>query len=352
MNDVELSGAVLDVEPNDQGFIEGELKRSAMAFLAPRALTISHGEEWERRRGFNESVLASGDIEELRAPVLEAVSGEFRTRVGSVDETRERMRAVMRRVVLGDTGKQETVIEIDQLMGVVRSPLRRILFGWRYRGRKRRFYEGLSDAYQSAAEPALAGRARTVGTLPQPEALEQMPHWMFTFTGSGTDLLVRTMALVGSRPAVLGRVRAEIDLAGAEPLAYTEACLLEAGRLFAPVTRTFHQAPEGAYVGTREIAGGMEIAHYFPWQQRDETEDPTANEFRPERWLDDPVGSLEQYPNLFLRGPRSCPGHDLIMFVCQSAMAALLGAGQQISGRSLAADPLPLTFPEQDLRFG
>lgn len=160
VNDVELSGAVLDVEPNDQGFIEGELKRSAMAFLAPRALTISHGEEWERRRGFNESVLASGDIEELRAPVLKAVSGEFGTRVGSVDEMRERMRAVMRRVVLGDTGKQETAIEIDQLMGVVRSPLRRILFGWRYRGRKRRFYEGLSGAYQSAVEPALAGRAQ------------------------------------------------------------------------------------------------------------------------------------------------------------------------------------------------
>src|SRR4051812_7874433 len=37
--------------------------------------------------------------------------------------------------------------------------------------------------------------------VPEQQLLEQIPHWMFTFTGSGTDLLVRTVALVTSHPA-------------------------------------------------------------------------------------------------------------------------------------------------------
>ena len=90
---------------------------------------------------------------------------------------------------------------------------------------------------------------------------------------------------------------------------------------------------------------------YFPLQQRDRSRDPTADEFRPERWINDPAESRERYPNLFLRGPRTCPGEDLITFVCQSAIAALTGAGQRVAASTLAADPLPLSFPERELRF-
>src|SRR3712207_4550886 len=99
---------------------------------------------------------------------------------------------------------------------------------------------------------------------------------MFTFTGSGTDLLARTLALVASRPTVRAHILREIAEHGAleEPttiqrLAYLEACLLESARLFSPVPRTFHRAPQGDVFENIRIPANMEIAHYFPLDQRD-----------------------------------------------------------------------------------
>ena len=87
---------------------------------------------------------------------------------------------------------------------------------------------------------------------------------MFTFTGSGTDLLTRTLAMVGSRPEVGEKVRQEIAAAGAldqansiGQLNYLEACLMETCRLFPPVTRTMHVAPEGDTFGGISIRAGM-----------------------------------------------------------------------------------------------
>jgi cytochrome P450 len=181
---------------------------------------------------------------------------------------------------------------------------------------------------------------------------------MFTFTGSGSDLLIRGLAMIGSRPDDLRRARGELPLGGKldEPasidaLRYLEACLLEGARLFPPVRFTIHRAGAADAVNGSRIAPGTELLQVFSLTQRDGGADPTADAFRPQRWLSTRPEAEAAYPNLFLSGTRRCPGRDLILFVCKGAAAHLLQAGLVISSEKLATDPLPFSFPERSLEL-
>jgi cytochrome P450 len=349
VNDRELSRRVLAASPDAGSLVEGESKRTSMAFLAPMALTISHGADWTRRRSLNEEVLgadgAVSDPDRVRSVVQRTFGA---APPASVEEVRSRMRMVMEELVFG---AHETTLgeQVDALMTVVRSPLRRLLLGRLYGRRRKRFYTDLRARYGTAPASTLVGSARSAtNQLSEEETLEQIPHWMFTFTGSGTDLLVRTLALIGSRPVVLQRIR-EADQADR----YLEACLLEAGRLYPPVVTTFHRTTSevlGSNDPPQVIPEDIEIAHYFPLE-RDASIDPTADEFAPDRWLDAPVETSAMYPNLFLSGPRSCPGRELITLVCTTAIASISAAGVSASARALTADPLPRVFPTGSVRF-
>jgi cytochrome P450 len=135
-------------------------------------------------------------------------------------------------------------------------------------------------------------------------------------------------------------------------LAYLEACLLESARLFSPVPRTFHRAPQGDTFNELYIPAGMEIAHYFPLNQRNHDRDPSADHFQPDRWLDPASAAHAMYPNLFLSGARACPGKNLILFVCKSAIAILLKEHNlQAESVLLATDPLPFSWPEKEIHF-
>ena len=150
----------------------------------------------------------------------------------------------------------------------MQSPLRRRFAGGGGRALRERFYVDLRRALQATPPTilSLAAAARQFGELIEPETLlQQVPHWMFTFPGSGTDLLVRTLALICARPDVQQRALQEVRDAGPlddprsiQKLAYLEACLREAGRLFPPVTKTFHRAPKGSTAAGYTIAADVE----------------------------------------------------------------------------------------------
>lgn len=348
--DPSLSTHILEQPPDETGYVEGRLKRSSMAFLAPRALTISHGDGWRRRRAFNERALCSGRPHDLRSTILEGVTAAFALPIESPEDIRNRMRRLMLQVVAGPGAPAALGDDIDALMGTVRSPLRRWLLGRRYRQRRDHFYADLRAAWDRAPSTSLLGLAGTADDLQPDETLEQVPHWMFPFTGSASDLLIRTLAVVGARPSLLERI--EVEARGAGPLddpetidrlRYLERCILEAGRLFAPVTITFHTPPRGDTFAGHEIAPGTEVAHWFPLMHRDEARDPAAHIFDPDRSVPS---------NLFLSGARTCPGRDLILFILKSALATLI-AGHHVRAEapSLATDPLPIAFPEREVRF-
>lgn len=361
----DLSAHVLADPPSAESYTVGKLKQSGMAFLAPRALTISDDDDWLRRREFNEQVLCTGQPHRLRQAFLDQVYAAFTSSaVTSRTDIRDRMGELMVGVVVGAPGGG-LPDDVDRLMGVVRSPVKRALFGRRHRKRRRRFYEALSRHWAEAPDDTLVGSARTLTGTDSDETIEQVPHWMFTFTGSGTDLLTRTIALVGSRPEVRERVIAEVSASGpiddAETigkLAYVEACLRETGRLFPPVTTTFHVAPRGDEFNGRSIPAGMEILHYFPALERHgrNDADDTVRHFRPDRWngtdADDADADAVTTSNLFLSGARSCPGEDLMMFVCKAALAIAVGVqGVRADERQLAADPLPRTVSWHKVRL-
>src|SRR5262249_45247873 len=115
---------------------------------------------------------------------------------------------------------------------------------------------------------------------------------------------------------------------------------------FPPVTRTFHQHAGGSHTNQQEVV------HYFPLLQRDDRLGPTVHQFRPERWLEPTLDEAAAASNLFLRGPRACPGMNLILFVCKAALARQIGElGVNAQQDRLTEDPLPVSFPKISARF-
>lgn len=340
-----LSAHVLADPPSQDSFITGNVKRKSMAWFAPHALTISDGQEWVERREFNEQVLCTGRAHDLSQTVHRHVNEAFSTPLGTTAEVHERMATLMREVVVGGTSPKDLPAEVDALICVVQSPVKRAALGWRYARRRRRFYEVIDQRWDDAPDHTLVGRARTYRGASE-ETIEQIPHWLFTFTGSATTLLSRTLAIVASRPDVQASLAAEVlalgghdDASAVAKLEYAEACLRETGRLFPPVTKTFHVAPRGGEFDGRRIPAGTEIVHFFPLYCRNEG-DPTTHDFQPERWMSDPP----PVSNLFLTGARSCPAEDLILFICKAALARA-SWGPVGGAQELASDPLPRSFP-------
>lgn len=363
VTDRELSRRILGDPPRRAGFSPGTPKRKGMSFLAPEALTVAEDEAWTRLRPFNEQVLCAGGPHQHQRAFLGRVRRAFAEPPSSVSDLRERMGRAMLDIVFGEgVAPGRLASEARDLFGLVQNPLKRRLGGARARRRVAGLYQSLRDQWErSDGTPAdsLLGMARTGldgesdGTL-----LQQVPHWMFTFNGSGADLLTRGLALIGSRPDVLDRVRRELADAGPldDPgavgrLAYLESCLLEGARLFPPVRFTFHRCGGHAVAGETRIPAGTEILQVFSLGQRDREFDSTADDFRPERWSEPGSRAEAAYPNLFLSGARRCPGRDLILFVCKGAAASLLHSGLEVRSERLARDPAPFTFPEKHLAF-
>jgi cytochrome P450 len=287
----------------------------------------------------------------------------FAAPVTSIEDIRRRMGSAMLAIVFGEGVAPERLAgEVRAVFGLVQNPVKRKLAGRGGRRRVAALYESLREVWrdgQGAGESSLLGIARGAqGGEDVETLLQQVPHWMFTFTGSGSDLLSRGLAMVGSRADVLRRVRDELPAGGQleEPasidgLRYLEACLLESARLYPPVRFTIHRAAGADAPNGARIAPGTELLQVFSLSQRDRGTDPSADDFRPERWLSSGTQAEAAYPNLFLSGARRCPGRDLILFVCKGAAAQLLRAGLVVGTPKLATDPVPFSFPAGQLEF-
>jgi cytochrome P450 len=356
-----LSAHVLTAAPSSQGFVAGTMKRKAMSFLAPHALSILHDTEWRMLRNFNEEVLQTGRPHPQLPSVLAEIQKLFSRPVNDRSEVRQRMGRLMLAVVFGEGNAPARLIDdIQELFAEV--DLKTALFGSRKQALRDQFYAELRRLWDSsvgATNPTLLASAHhvaeTVAGSERCDALllEQIPHWMFTFTNSGSDLLAQSLALIAARPECLARVRQEIASAGPlerpdniHQLRYLDACIRETGRLYPPVTQTAHRAAREVSFEGVEIPAGTEILQYFPLTNRDTSLDPLAGHFRPERWLDADDSIHKRETNLFLSGARKCPGRDMILFVEKAAIATLLQSGGiQETHNILTEDPVSFSFP-------
>ena len=358
----DLSKHILKDAPTSLGYVEGALKKNSMAFLAPHALTISHDEQWKYLREYNERVLCTGLQHHYQQTFLNQVHRAFSKPVANIADIRQCMGEAMLGIVFGENiAPPHLIQDIQVLFGLVENPLKRLIWGSFQKKRREEFYGTLRQLWEkseASKQPSLLSMGHHAKSgVDAEEFIQQIPHWMFTFTGSGTDLLVRTLTLITSRPFVMERVQREISESGSldqastiAQLSYLEACLLEPGRLYPPVPTTFHLTPLGDVFEDNCVPAGMEILHFFPLMQRHQGQDPDADRFQPERRLEftDQEDSVKS--NLFLSGSRACPGKDLILFVCKSAIALLLTQQKlKLDSALLAQDPLPISFPQQTI---
>ena len=363
VTDRELSRHVLAAQPRHDGYAVGTLKRKGMSYLAPQALTIAEDADWARLRPFNERVLCAGRPHEFQGVFLGHVRRAFAEPVGSIEDIRTRMGRAMLAIVFGEgVAPERLASEIRALLELVQNPVKRKLAGSRGKRRVGALYESLRQAWrdsEASGKPSLLGLARAAREGESVETLlQQVPHWMFTFTGSGSDLLTRGLAMIGSRADVLERVRVEVAAAGSldapasiDAMRYLEACLLEGARLYPPVRFTVHRAASADTINGTRIPPATELLQVFSLTQRDRTTDSTADAFRPERWMSSESPAEAVYPNLFLSGARRCPGRDLILFVCKGAAAHLVHSGLVVGNERLATDPVPFSFPAKQLDF-
>lgn len=350
----ELSHCILATPPGD-GLVTGDMKRKAMSFLAPQALTISDGTDWQRRREFNVAVLQPGRTHELAPEFLTAVRRAFAAPPPDVDALRSSMRRAMLQIIFGPDAPPQLGDDVDALIALVQSPARRALLGRFAKGRRERFHAMLRRAWEA---PAPAGtllavaHAHSAG-LDDSEVLDQIPHWMFTFTGSGTDLLVRTLVLVLSHPEAHRRQLAELSSGAAsaatlDELPFVHACLTEAAHLYPPVTRTFHHTTTPLSAAGVAVSGDVELATVFPLLE--ESAHEGARRFQPDRWV--PGARPDASFDPFLGGARRCPGRNVILFVCKAAIAELLVTHRTaLANPALSPEALPAEFPSRGLLF-
>jgi cytochrome P450 len=357
----ELSRQILAQPPSQENFSTGSLKRSAMAFLAAHALTISDDEDWSRRRAFNEAVLEPNRRHEFAPQFVRCTLQAFAPPITGLADLRAAMGRAMLGVVFGGAASAQLVPQIEALFDLVQNPVKRLLTAPFAAFKRARFYDSLRALWQTQNEsrkPSLLQMAgRSAAGLDDTELLEQVPHWMFTFTGSATDLVLRTLTLITSTPSVQRRVMAELAGAGpldgeafeSAPLPFLEACLVETGHLYPPVTRTFHRAASGATLNGLQLVPGTEIMHLFPLFTAD-LAGADAPRFDPDRWLaaTPPVCAFDP----FLGGARRCPGRRLILVVSKTALASLLLQHRlAVKAPDIGASSLPAQFPRRGLSF-
>ena len=267
----DLSKHILDERPSAKTYLAGRTKTQGMSFLAPQGLTICHDEQWQGLRTLNEQVLAVGADPALEQAVLDQVHQAFSGPVSKAADLRENMGKVMLGVVFGGA-PAHLVEDIQVLFGYVQCPLKRLLLGRRQRGRRERFYSTIRQMWEKNEQPQspnLVGTACPLaqgGDFDMEELVQQVPHWMFTFTGSGTDLLTRTLAMLGSRPDAGRKVREEIAAAEWSRFSDDMSWYTVTGKLDKTATLPVHQMlrDELADGGTGFVFPGRFGGHVSP----------------------------------------------------------------------------------------
>lgn len=373
--DRDLSVHILSQPPSRSAYLPGRLKSQAMELLAPHALTTAHDHDWLQWRTFHEAVLYPGSPHPDQSIHLPAILAAFSAPCHSLADIRQRLCVTMLAVVFGVRPGSNVTQELDltalaedvqQLADMVNEPLRRLLLGPFQKSRRERVYSVLDEAWNASAadgpKGSLLSRAHAAdpGDSGRRELLEQLPHWMFTFQGSASKLLGRTLVILLSRPELLEKVREELRMVcGSDGpcsedqiarLTFLEACVLETGRLYPPVPLTVHRRATEEIQYGRRVPANTDILQLFLLLQRPLTPYVEASEFQPSLWLDS-AGACP-FSDLFLSGARTCPGKDLILFVIKAGLATILAGNlPAVTHQAFLQARWPLSFPDRLIRF-
>ncbi len=142
-----------------------------------------------------------------------------------------------------------------------------------------------------------------------------------------------TWYLLAQNPNAEAKLFAEIDdvLQGREPTAadvprlkYTESVILESMRLYPPAYLVGREATVDCELGGYAIPRGMTLMMPEWVVQRDPRFFPEPEQFRPERWQEEPIKQMPKFAYFpFGGGPRLCIGNTFAMMEMALVLAVI-----------------------------
>jgi cytochrome P450 len=303
-------------------------KKSGMSQFQPDALTISRGELWENRRRFAEAVFDTlpqerglrenfADIVEAEAEPLVAVS-----ELGW-DEWHRVWRRITRRIVFGDAAADDE--ELSESLGELMSKANSMPSE---PAPELEEFERAIERYVEAAEPgSLASLAAEAPSDARTKVAGQFAHPFFATQDTLAINTLRALALIASHPRQRTKVLEE--LGGQSPngqaagsLAYLEACIQEAMRLWPTTTMLSREAIEDVVWNGATIPAGTQVLVVNTFEHRDRDTLEYADRFYPEAWTKGDAARDWRF-NHFSHGPQGCPGAGLALFLGTTMLATL-----------------------------
>jgi cytochrome P450 len=318
-------------------------KGKGMSHFQPDALTLSRGEEWRDRRGFNESVLASAErVHPLGERFLAVVGDEVaRLRVGprlGWNEFERMFDRITLRVIFGDRSRddQELTERLEKLMGEANR-----IVGLSESDDYHEFY-GQLERHLADPEPgSLISRFADAPQSDRTRVVHQIPHWIFAMRDTLGANAYRALALVVSDPEVERRVREELegtDLSepsAVDGLRYLEGCLQEAMRLWPTTPLLARETACETTLAGEQLEEGTQVMILNTFNHRDPDLVPNADALDPERWQN---GARSYRFNHLSNGTQDCPGGSLVLLLGKAVIAGMLEE-YELSLREPELDP-------------
>jgi cytochrome P450 len=340
-------------------------KRDGMVAFQPDALTLSRGELWANRRRFAEGVLDTGKahhrlaahqakvaIEEVEA-LLDEISGGDGSSDLTYDDWHRALRRATRRIVLGDSARDDEAISDDLAAMMDEGNGRPGKPSARYDA----FVDGLAAYVDRAEEGSLAALSAGAPHDDATKVPAQLVHWLFAMQDTVAANSLRALALIATHPRQRAAVESEIVAAadaapGTGALPYTAACVQEAMRLFPTTPLLSRETLTDIDWDGETVPAGTQILISNLANHRDRSSLDYADRFTPEAWTERAAGSDWTF-NHFSHGPQGCPGAGIAVALGANLVAALLSR-RVLRLRSPSLDPnkpLPYMLDFFALRF-
>jgi cytochrome P450 len=297
-------------------------KGKGMQHFQPDALTLSHGEEWQDRRRFTESVLATSehvhpDAERFLAVASEEVEA---LRLGSTLDWNDFERLFDRltlRVIFGDRARGDQ--ELTELLEKLMSEANRLV-GLSHGDDYYELYGGLEKQLRDPEPGSLVARFADAPQSDTTRVVHQLPHWMFAMRDTLATNVYRALAAIAAQPEIERRVLEELaqadvnDPSQIDGLSYLEGCLQEAMRLWPTTPLLARETTRETTVAGDEVDEGAQVMMLNVFNHRDPETAPDIDRMVPERESDVRFNHLSG-------GSQNCPGGPLVSLLGKAVLA-------------------------------
>ena len=358
--DVDDVRYVLDRSPAN--YIEPEAKKRGMSRFQPSAVTISHGNEWNVRRPFNDSVLVLGSMHPLADSFAKIVDEEVKRFTENSPSTvgwkhfESLFERITLGVIFGQSAREDRYLTrtLTRLMrnangSVVLPPRRRLL---------RNFQAAIRGYLRFPEENSLMWQCSQVPVASGTRIVSQVPHWMFAMNETLSINCVRALCLLSSNDETQNLIEGEISNGEIDQppssrtteMELVTGALQETMRLWPTTPYLIRLTLKDDFIGGHEVKAGTQILIVNGWFHRAAESYERGNHFIPEFWRG---GTVDFRFNHLSNGTQICAGKDLALFLGTEILARLLTENRFTleKPRLNAGNELPHAFNQFAIRM-